>query len=322
MICFPTVPLDALHELLHNPPPAAFQNVGQYVYTARGQRWVSGPGNTVSDCYRVAAENSAMQMIRERNARRQADGKPALIPLGHIDLSALGKCDEPANKRICLDWWKNSADWWFYGSGGMCFGDPKDPTRLGAWCKNNPEYIGDYALSFYQFLQDDAAEQKGQVFQPLQSPDGIIPYSPDRLAEVKLADTYRALQAQEEAALQLISQTQTPATVAQISTTKTITDPIGRLILGGIVLQGVEQLPHVATGAEVQSNAGGGHPAQSAGVGQPLVGHEQDHAGQGGGGSGPVDQAQPAHAAAASSGVGTILLGGLAFAAVSLFGGK
>lgn len=99
-------------------------------------------------------------------------------------------------------------------------------------------YEGDFSLSLRQLLMDDMmAADPSVVYEPLKSLDGILPYTPARLAQVELADTYNLLRHTEENALDVLAQSQDAQTVARISTTQTVTDPIGRLVTGAIVQQ-------------------------------------------------------------------------------------
>lgn len=104
------------------------------------------------------------------------------------------------------------------------------------WFSGSTGYMGDFALSLQQLIHDDiTASDSSKVFEPLKSPDGILPYTPGRLAQANLTDTYHALMGTEENALAVLAQSQSPETVAKISTTETVTDPIGRLTTGALV---------------------------------------------------------------------------------------
>jgi len=273
-----------------------------------------------------AAKASALQMAKERAARRRAAGKPALLPLSYWPQAHGGRdsCYDTTEREPmlsqCLGWWGGSEDFWYYGDAGMrpSFKDSakydqlEPPVHVG-----QRFYEGDYALSLKQMIADDLAEQSGMVMQPLQSPDGITTYSPDRLAQVQLAETYHALQAQEEAALQLVAQTQTPGTVARISTTQTVTDPIGRLILGSITQQATGQIPHAATGQEIGQGQG---PAPApAGTTADTVRQLQSGT-NGTDGTNTGETHVPL--TPTGGGLGTILLAGAALAAMTLLGHK
>src|SRR2546430_259628 len=239
----------AARSLLYGPdnPVLAYPNTGY-------GRPVSRPAQVAKVlCYAQAAVNSALQMVRDLNRARLHAGQLALTPLSHwFNL----KCDEyPAE---CAGFFANSESYYLFGNQGYCYGDPAHPARLGLWCLGETSGAGWYHpgfiyLSELQLVRDDVSAQDAtQAFEPVRSPEGILPYPPSRLAQVALTDTYNALRHTEENALGLLAQSEPPALVAKISTSETVTDPIGRLVLG----------------ETVQVQLGGAFPGTLPGVGQ------------------------------------------------------
>lgn len=166
--------------------------------------------------------------MRERKKRRAAAGLPPLIA-GPIPQPKGAPESEPWDKNYqsALAHVEMFENYWI-GQGGSFGGLSWFLQRTHP----GEGYEGDYSLSLRQFKADDAAEQAGTPFTLLKSPDGISPYSPTRLAQVALEDNFSALRSEETEATRLLAQTLTPEQVAQISSSQTVTDPVGRLLLG------------------------------------------------------------------------------------------
>lgn len=155
------------------------------------------------DCYSSAAAMSATYMASERNQRLAAQGQPPVSTLRNQHL-------------LLIDVF------------GRRYNEMASPADLNFW--------NDWAVSFITFLQDDVtAQDSSKVFQPMAAPDGILPYPPDRIDMTNLANTYNLLKQTEQNTLEVLAQSQSPQTVAQISTSLTVTDPIGRLVTGALV---------------------------------------------------------------------------------------
>ncbi len=208
------------------------------------------PFYKMNACYEQAAFASATQMMRERKKRRATQGLPPLSvgwvtqnpgenwQAGWISDDALRSACLSANgsdpHRDCLAWLQSTEEYWRGDLMAISGGGKQRLDYLSSHLSNADAYEGDYSLSLRQFRADDEAEQTGRPFTLLKSPDGISPFSPARLAQAALEDNFAALRTEEEEALRLISQTAPPSVAAQISATQTVTDPIGRLLLGAL----------------------------------------------------------------------------------------
>ena len=171
----------------------------------------------INQCYVQAAFNSAAQMMRERNKRRAASGLPPLVVLPDYRQIHNASLDPSIRKEDLQPYYLGRTD-----------------TNWGTTWPWPWDYEGDYSLSLRQFRADDEAERAGRPFTLLKSPDGISPFSPSRLAQVALEDNFAALRSQEAETVRLLSQTLSPSQVAEISSSQSTTDPIGRILLGAL----------------------------------------------------------------------------------------
>jgi hypothetical protein len=111
-------------------------------------------------------------------------------------------------------------------------------------------YSHDFWTSVEHFLANDYAEQVGERSPVMRSVDGIAPFSPREIFALQSGTALRDIREQETAALETLALTRSPAELAAISTTQTITDPIGRILVGEIgqaVLPTTRPAPIVAT---------------------------------------------------------------------------
>lgn len=239
------VPMSVIHDALQSDYFNQFGGTGGGLFKQAATSYRTGSfapaaqyfTDSTGLCYLRAADASASQMAKTRDQRNAAKGAPAL----------------PESVK---NLWRNG--WGNFYSGYTA------PPGVGV-----ASYEGDFSLSLRQLLMDDiTAGDASRVFEPLKSPDTIFAYTPARLSEVQLADTYAMLRHTEENALEVLAQSQDPATVARISTTQTVTDPIGRLVTGAIVQQEISGNQAVET---ILPSAGGVGP-EAVGVGSVVAG--------------------------------------------------
>src|SRR5207247_6916522 len=78
-----------------------------------------------------------------------------------------------------------------------------DPAKRGLknQALSDAYFIWDFCYSVRQFQNDDSNERKGKSLVPMPTPDGVLPWSPDRLAAESLGTTFTALKSQEQAAI-------------------------------------------------------------------------------------------------------------------------
>jgi len=175
-------------------------------------------------------------MALERAKRHAASGLPPLIPGPLPDLPPatvdgvkwedMTLAQQQAYQQSFAGYWNGDA---------TPYGHWNWERSSRYWPLGAPENL--YDISLRQVQADDAAEKAGTPFTLLKTEDGISPYSPSRLAQVDLEENMAALRSQEEETVRLLSQTLSPSEVAEISSSQSTTDPIGRLLLCALAQQ-------------------------------------------------------------------------------------